>query len=295
MDLPNCQIANHRTVAHLTLQVFTNKTIFDDPSFRNCQMSFASFHFFVTGLTLYTVSRPWAGMFVPKKAAIREVLPLAAAMCFQVVLPNLSLAYSSVTFYQMARILLTPVVALLNYLLYGSKIPRNAIYPLIPVCFGVALLSYYDSKPAGNGKAVKTTSFWGAIFAIAGVGASSLYTVWIGFYHKKLQMSSMQLLLNQAPVGGVLLLYAIPWIDTPPEFATVPLSMWILIGMSGLFACCINLSQFFIIDQAGPVSSTVVGHLKTCTIVALGWWTSGRTVRDKSVIGIIMAISGIIA
>jgi solute carrier family 35, member E3 len=169
-------------------------------------------------------------MFVPKRASIRDVLPLAASMCFQVVLPNLSLAYSSVTFYQLARILLTPVVALLNYVLYGLKIPRAAGWTLLPVCIGVAVVSYYDSLPSGDAK-VKTTSFWGAFFAISGVFASSLYTVWIGYYHKKLQMSSMQLLLNQAPVGGLLLLYAVPWIDTAPDFDSVPLSMWTLIFM----------------------------------------------------------------
>lgn len=54
------------------------------------------------------------------------------------------------------------------------------------------------------------------------------------------------------------------------------------------------MSQFFIIAQTGPVSSTVVGHVKTCSIVALGWITSGRAVGDKSVIGVFIAIGGII-
>lgn len=56
----------------------------------------------------------------------------------------------------------------------------------------------------------------------------------------------------------------------------------------------INLSQFFIIDQAGAVSSTVVGHLKTCTIVGLGWISSGRSVMDKSLLGVVMALGGIV-
>lgn len=57
----------------------------------------------------------------------------------------------------------------------------------------------------------------------------------------------------------------------------------------------INISQFFIIAQTGPVSSTVVGHLKTCSIVGLGWITSGRAVGDKSILGVFVAIGGIIA
>jgi solute carrier family 35 protein E3 len=63
---------------------------------------------------------------------------------------------------------------------------------------------------------------------------------------------------------------------------------------SGIFASIINMSQFFIIAQTGPVSSTVVGHLKTCSIVTLGWIASGRAVGDKSVIGVLIAIGGII-
>lgn len=67
-----------------------------------------------------------------------------------------------------------------------------------------------------------------------------------------------------------------------------------LILQSGVFAALINLSQFFIIGQTGPVSSTVVGHLKTCLIVALGWATSGRSVGDKSIIGVLIAIGGVV-
>lgn len=57
----------------------------------------------------------------------------------------------------------------------------------------------------------------------------------------------------------------------------------------------INISQFYIVAQTGPVSSTVVGHVKTCTIVAVGWATSGRSVGDTAIIGVFIAIGGIIA
>ena len=220
-------------------------------------------------------------------------MPLSAAMALNVILPNLSLAFSSVTFYQVARILLTPVVAIMNYILYGSKLPRNAIIALIPACLGVGMVSYYDSLPSDNAN-VKTTSSLGVVFAFTGIFASSLYTIWIASYHRKLQMSSMQLLFNQAPVSAIMLLYIIPFLDTFPDWATVPVSRWLMIVVSGLFASLINISQFFIVAQTGPVSSTVVGHVKTCTIVALGWMTSGRAIGDKSIVGVLTAIGGII-
>ncbi|KAF3909365.1 hypothetical protein AA313_de0200592 [Arthrobotrys entomopaga] len=275
------------------LCVFTNKAIFDDPGLKKMQTSFAAFHFLCTTLTLFVISRPTFGFFVPRRAGFLEIAPLSFAMCFNVILPNLSLAYSSVTFYQIARILLTPFVALINYVFYHVSIPRNAALALIPVCFGVGIVSYYDTLPDPN-KPTKTTSTAGIIFAFSGVIASSLYTVWIGTYHRKLNMSSMQLLFNQAPVSTFLLLYFIPFCDTFPNWSGVHLNKYTLIVLSGGFASLINLSQFFIIAGAGAVSSTVVGHAKTCSIVMLGWMVSGRAITDKSLLGIFMAIGGII-
>ncbi len=60
-----------------------------------------------------------------------------------------------------------------------------------------------------------------------------------------------------------------------------------------MMAALLNISQFFIIAGAGPVSSTVVGHLKTCSIVALGWSTGRRGNTDWGISGIFMALTGI--
>ncbi|PKS12963.1 hypothetical protein jhhlp_000304 [Lomentospora prolificans] len=272
--------------------VFTNKAIFSDPQFKLCQLSFACFHFVVTFLTLYMFSRPPFNKFTPRRVPFRTMLPLCVTMCLNVILPNFSLAFSSVTFYQLARILLTPSVALMNFVMYRATLPRKAVLTLIPVCLGVGVVSYYDSLPTDNAN-VKTTSPLGVIFAFSGVFASSLYTVWIGSYHRKLEMNSMQLLFNQAPWSAFLLLYVIPFVDTFPQVSQTSLNRWLMILLSGVFASLINISQFFIIAQTGAVSSTVVGHLKTCTIVALGWIVSGRPIGDKSIFGVVMAIGGI--
>lgn len=60
-----------------------------------------------------------------------------------------------------------------------------------------------------------------------------------------------------------------------------------------VFASLVNISQFYIVAQTGPVSSTVVGHIKTCTIVGLGWILSGRAISDRSAFGVIVAVTGI--
>lgn len=169
-------------------------------------------------------------MFQSKRAKITDIMPLAIAMSLNVILPNLSLAFSTVTFYQVARILLTPTVALMNYILYKSTLPRNALYALIPACAGVGMVSYYDSLPSADAN-IKTTSSLGVIFAFSGIFASSLYTVWISSYHKKLNMNSMQLLFNQAPVSAIMLLYVIPFADTFPVWTEVPMNRYLMILM----------------------------------------------------------------
>lgn len=169
-------------------------------------------HFLMTWLTLFVLSRSPIGIFVPRPALVRHIMPLATAMCFNVILPNLSLAYSTVTFYQIARILLTPTVATMNFVLYREVLPRSAILSLIPACLGVSMVTYYDSIP-NDDQAIKTTSPLGIAFAFTGIFASSLYTVWIAAYHRKLNMNSMQLLYVQAPMACLLLLLSIPFFD----------------------------------------------------------------------------------
>ena len=88
-------------------------------------------------------------------------------------------------------------------------------------------MSYFDSHPSAHGN--DTTTPEGIFFALSGVCASALYTVLVGRYHKKLEMSSMQLLLNQAPASAAVLLCVVPWMETFPEVSSVPGSLWISI------------------------------------------------------------------
>lgn len=144
-------------------------------------------------------------------------------MCLNVVLPNLSLAFSTVTVYQLCRVLLTPMTAIINFVFYQKTIPKTAALALIPVCAGVGITSYYDIKPSSS--AVATTSPIGLTFALSGVLASSAYTVLISAYHTKLSMSSTQLLLNQAPLSSFLLLVSVPFMDHIPVLDAVPVSV----------------------------------------------------------------------
>ncbi|KAG7420482.1 Solute carrier family 35 member E3 [Fusarium oxysporum f. sp. raphani] len=280
-------------VVATVLIVFTNKAIFSDKALKFMQLTFAAFHFTITWLALFVLSCERFAFFTPQGASFRQTAPLSIAMALNVVFPNLSLAYSTVAFYQIARILVTPVVAAMDYVLYKVTLPVRARIALLPACIGVGMVSYYDSRPTNS--AINSTSDLGAIYAFAGVFFSSLYTVWIASYRRRLNMTSMQLLFNQAPISAFMLLYFIPFVDTFPAWTEVSMNRWVFIALSSIFAVLINVSQFFIVAEMGPVTSTVVAHSKTCIIVAFDWLSSGRAVRDKCVIGLVMACLGITA
>ena len=127
---------------------------------------------------------------------------------------------------------MTPTVALLNYMISRATIPSMAAATLVPVCLGVAIVSYFDTKPAAGAK-VAATSPIGVVFAFAGVFASSIYTVWIKKYHDVLKCSSMQLLFNQAPVSVLLMLYIIPFSDDVTAWRVINGPIWLLICLVG--------------------------------------------------------------
>ncbi|OJD15137.1 hypothetical protein AJ78_04594 [Emergomyces pasteurianus Ep9510] len=280
-------------VLSTTAIVYVNKLIFSDHSLGRCPLGFVAFHFFITSTMLYLASRPKVRLFVPARTSILEVLPLTLIMCANVVFLNLSLAFSSILCYQVVRILLTPLTVIIDFCFYRSRIPLKACLALIPTCIGVGIVSYSDSSSASKKATVETTSALGVIFSFTGVTISAIYTLWVSQYHKKLQMDSMQLLYNQVPFGALFLFIASLLTDTFPVWGEVLPRQWMLLIISGACACLVNLSLFFIIDHAGPVSSTVTGHLKTCVIVGLGWATSEKSVGFESKFGILFAVVGI--
>ena len=225
-----------------------------------------------------------------------NMIPLATSMALNIVGMNLSLQISTITFYQITRVLLTPTVAVLNFFVYAKTIPRLAAYTLIPMCLGVALISYYDVKPPPPpGAPIKSNGALSVIVAFTSVFISGVYTVWVSTYQRKYEVNGFQLLYNQAPLGGVLLLYAVPWTDRLPSLDQTAPNLWGLILLSGLLASMINLSQFYVIILAGAVESTVVGHAKTCLIVLLSAFTGGRIITDKAAMGILLALISIFA
>lgn len=181
----------------------------------------------MTFCLLFLLSRPSLHRiqkFEPKQVDILAVMPLALGMIFNVVLPNASLAFSSIQFYQTMRVLVTPCVCALNFVLLGQTTPGTAAATLVPVCIGVGLMSWFDTR--NTGAKGQETGLLGVVFACAGVLATSIYTVCIKKYQILLECSGTQLLFNQAPVSVLLMLYIIPFSDDVTIWGSVEGETW---------------------------------------------------------------------
>lgn len=188
---------------------------------------------------LYAASSPWVKTFERKQLGLIKILPLALGMVLAVVLTNASLAHSTIQFYQVARVLVSPCTALIEFAIMRKPITLSAALALIPVCTGVAIVSYFDTSKASASRSTSGTSPLGMCFAVVSVVASSAYTVLIKKYHETADCESAQLLLNQAPVSVLLMLYIIPFSDDVTVWGAVSLSTWMIILLVRIkMVCC---------------------------------------------------------
>lgn len=84
------------------------------------------------------------GQYTVKDLSHSDVFPITLSFCSFVVFNNLSLQYNSVGFYQLMKVLTTPVVVVLQNVIYGVKLPWHLKVALAPVCIGVAMATVND-------------------------------------------------------------------------------------------------------------------------------------------------------
>ncbi|KAI9768722.1 MAG: hypothetical protein M1840_004717 [Geoglossum simile] len=210
------------------------------------------------------------------------MLPLCSFFAAFLILNNLSLAFNSVGFYQLAKIMTTPCVVLFNFILLGKTISFEAGLSLVSLCFGVALT---DRGSAGSNPL-------GAVIAVAAFTTTAIYQIWISKEIRDFGVASSQLLVDRAPISVFLLAFFVPIFDTVPDLGTVSPNVLATLFFSGMVASLLNLSQFLIIGRTSPLTFNVVSHLKTVIILTLGWTIDGKIPVTQDFVGILFALGG---
>lgn len=239
-------------------------------------------HFTATGLVLYISTKNPFRAFKPVRLSPWDMLPVCAFFAGYVVLGNLSLTHNEVGFYQLSKVMTTPCVVLINFVLFRKTVTRYMLAAIFATCIGVSFTMNEALK----------TQLLGVVIAILAFSSTALYQIWIGKKIEDFGVSGPQLLLNQAPISVLLLIPFVPFIDTIPDLSLVPTDVLYSVCASGVMASLYNLSQFLIIGRTSALTFNIVSHLKTILILSIGWYSEGKVLTTKEWFGVCLALGG---
>eukprot|EP00606_Chrysophyceae_sp_TOSAG23-5_P000656 GSChrysophyteH2.ASY1.ANO1.803.1 assembled CDS len=251
--------------------VICNKYITEVDGFK--YMVFLSFlHFACTAIGTRLLLG--LGVFTYKPAALNKVLWVALGSLLSVAFMNLNLSHNSVGFYQLSKLACIPVTLMIQLAVYGERVPKSVQLTLIPISFGVGYATVYDMD----------VNFLGTMYACAAVVATALAQIFTNTYQKSLDCNALQLLYHTSSlIAGGMLVYM---------FTTPTL---LRIALSCVFALGVNISNYLVLGKTSPLTYQVLGHLKTILIILLGFVMFGKKPEIRNVLGIFVAMLGVIA
>jgi solute carrier family 35 protein E3 len=111
-----------------------------------------------------------------------DVLPITIAFCAFVVCSNLSLQHNSVGFYQLMKVLTTPVVGVLQKVFYDIDVHPQLQMCLAVICCGVAIATVSDFS----------LNLVGTIWALCGLLATAFYQLQVKNRQTSLKCNALQ-------------------------------------------------------------------------------------------------------
>jgi solute carrier family 35 protein E3 len=282
-------------IVSVTAIVVVNKKVFNE----------LHFHFPICLVLVHTIityigmrSAAALGFFEMKQTPLQPRLFLAVAFVFYNGSSLVNLNINTVGFYQISKILVTPAVMSLNYVLYGETTTQmvKAAVGVMLVGVTMATVSDVDVTPVGG------------IIGICAVAGSAQYQILIGKTQKDLQASANQLLVSYTPYVMVFLALLTPLdkllLDEEQTASIGSYSQWMqlygsvnALGIIALSGCCgllVSLSTFLMIGATSPLTYNIVGHLKTVSILIMGVTVFGDSVSANKFFGIALALAGVI-
>ncbi|KAK9814055.1 hypothetical protein WJX73_010879 [Symbiochloris irregularis] len=220
---------------------------------------------------------------------LRDLLIFTATANLSIASLNLSLMLNSVGFYQVAKLLIIPFVCLVENLWLKRVFSSLAIFSIILVVIGVAIVTVTDLSGGG--------SLLGVGIAALSVASSGMQQIFVRTMQQQHGLAAHELLANTAPLQGVTLLAVGPFLDRHVSGSWVSDYSWTPPAATVLFLSCacailVNLSQFACLGRFSAVSFQVLGHMKTVCVLLGGWLFMGDHITPKQLAGMALAVSG---
>ncbi|KAL3524053.1 hypothetical protein ACH5RR_016887 [Cinchona calisaya] len=203
---------------------------------------------------------------------------------------NLSLGFNSVGFYQMTKLAIIPCTVLLETLFLSKRFSRSIQFSLAILLLGVGTATVTDLQ----------LNVLGSVLSLLAVVTTCISQIMTNTIQKKYKVSSTQLLYQSCPYQAMTLFISGPFLDrfltnqNVFAFKYTPVVL-ACIALSCLISVSVNFSTFLVIGKTSPVTYQVLGHLKTCLVLAFGYILLHDPFSWRNIIGIIIALIGMVS
>ncbi|XAR58842.1 hypothetical protein NMG60_11014403 [Bertholletia excelsa] len=246
-----------------------------------------SWHLLVTFCSLHVAL--WMKLFEHKPFDPRAVLGFGILNGTSIGLLNLSLGFNSVGFYQMTKLAIIPCTVLLETMFFMKKFSQKIQVSLIILLLGVGIATVTDLQ----------LNILGCILSLLAVVTTCVAQIMTNTIQKKFKVSSTQLLYQSSPYQAITLFFAGPFVDgllTKQNVFAFKYTPQVLgfIVLSCLISVSVNFSTFLVIGKTSPVTYQVLGHLKTCLVLAFGYILLHDPFSWRNILGIVVAVVGMV-
>ncbi|EYU18818.1 hypothetical protein MIMGU_mgv1a022162mg [Erythranthe guttata] len=272
------------SVASSVSIVICNKALMSNLGFQFAT-TLTSWHLMVTYCSLHVALR--LNFFENKPIDLKTVILFGMLNGVSIGLLNLSLGFNSIGFYQMTKLAIIPFTVLLETIFLNKQFSQKIKFSLSILLLGVGIASVTDLQ----------LNFVGTILSLLAIITTCIGQILTNTIQKKLNVSSTQLLYQSAPFQSAILFVTGPFVD---QFLTnqnvlyykySPLVVGFIV-LSCLIAVFVNFSTFLVIGKTSPVTYQVLGHLKTCLVLAFGYTLLHDPFTSRNIVGILIAIVG---
>ncbi|KAH9668305.1 UDP-xylose transporter 3 [Citrus sinensis] len=268
------------TVGALSLSVISsvsivicNKALISSLGF-TFATTLTSWHLLVTFCSLHVAL--WMKLFEHKPFDPRAVMGFGVLNGISIGLLNLSLGFNSVGFYQMTKLAIIPCTILLETLFFRKKF-RNIQLSLVILLVGVGIATVTDLQ----------LNVLGSVLSLLAVLTTCVAQIWDQMFSHG-QNSFANISLNQLLSDD----------QYHPEevqsfFNPTAVSVFFIV-LSCLISVSVNFSTFLVIGKTSPVTYQVLGHLKTCLVLAFGYVLLHDPFSWRNILGILIAVIGMV-
>lgn len=232
--------------------IFINKWVFDRMHFKwTTALTVLHYLLCMAGLEVLCM----CGVFERRTSPLNSrLIVLASVVGLAPALNNLSLRLNNVGFYTVVKLLVTPVIVVMERVWYGAALSTPRAAALAGICVGVAFATVNDVS----------LNLAGCMVAVAWTPVAATYKVLWSRVAKEEDWNTLALMQRVMPLSTVLMALWVPILD-PPGLLSFAWSAEraALITLSGVGAFCVNWSGFLVLGACSALSHSVLGQVKS--------------------------------